>query len=435
MCKKAVSLFLVIAVLALSSFSWSVSAAELYDISQYLTPLWEGDTVYDESVCILKNADGTFSPISLTYDIDEIISVKDATLRYTYQEGRDYTVEDGKLIISQDTIMPYFSYYEYYPSSGGLDRTDGGKIAFAEGDYFHKKQIVVTYTHSDTWEREIPAAQASKLPGTMSKLENKQPISIVFYGDSITVGANSSQYILSRPYLPIWPKLVTEALKDQYGYDDIIYTNTAQGGVTSTWGAENVSSRVISEGPDLVFVGFGMNDNLLPPDEYAENIRTIINETRSVFEECEFILVATTLPNKEVKDAYANQILYIDELEKIAEELPGVAVADMTTLHDNLLDVKNFRDMTGNNVNHPNDFLARLYAQVALRTLSYEKIPGDITLDGDVSIDDVLVILQTVVQEKTLSGTAFENADMNGDGRVTTTDARLCLRMVAGKEE
>ena len=54
---------------------------------------------------------------------------------------------------------------------------------------------------------------------------------------------------------------------------------------------------------------------------------------------------------------------------------------------------------------------------------------------GVLSIDDVLVILQTVVQEKTLSGTAFENADMNGDGRVTTTDARLCLRMVAGKEE
>ena len=42
----------------------------------------------------------------------------------------------------------------------------------------------------------------------------------------------------------------------------------------------------------------------------------------------------------------------------------------MTAMHLDLLKAKRFRDMTGNNVNHPNDFLARVYAQVVLQTVA-----------------------------------------------------------------
>ncbi len=40
----------------------------------------------------------------------------------------------------------------------------------------------------------------------------------------------------------------------------------------------------------------------------------------------------------------------------------------MTTTHADLLKRKRFQDFTGNNVNHPNDFLVRAYAQVMLKT-------------------------------------------------------------------
>jgi hypothetical protein len=47
-----------------------------------------------------------------------------------------------------------------------------------------------------------------------------------------------------------------------------------------------------------------------------------------------------------------------------------VAVADMTQIHwDILATGKRYRDMTGNNINHPNDFIARIYAKVILKTL------------------------------------------------------------------
>ena len=50
-------------------------------------------------------------------------------------------------------------------------------------------------------------------------------------------------------------------------------------------------------------------------------------------------------------------------------EKAGVVVADMTTFHEALLAQKRYCDMTGNNVNHPNDFLARAYAQVLFQTV------------------------------------------------------------------
>ena len=50
----------------------------------------------------------------------------------------------------------------------------------------------------------------------------------------------------------------------------------------------------------------------------------------------------------------------------------GVAVAKMTDMHLHLLSLKRYWDMTGNNINHPNDFLARVYAQVVAQMLVEE---------------------------------------------------------------
>jgi hypothetical protein len=38
-------------------------------------------------------------------------------------------------------------------------------------------------------------------------------------------------------------------------------------------------------------------------------------------------------------------------------------------MHTTLLESKRYYDMTGNNVNHPNDFLARMYAQTILEVM------------------------------------------------------------------
>jgi len=49
----------------------------------------------------------------------------------------------------------------------------------------------------------------------------------------------------------------------------------------------------------------------------------------------------------------------------------GAALADMTTLWRDLLARKSVHDLTGNGINHPNDFGHRLYAQVILGLLTH----------------------------------------------------------------
>ena len=102
---------------------------------------------------------------------------------------------------------------------------------------------------------------------------------------------------------------------------------------------------------------------------------SMITEIRKTNPNCEFVVLGTMLPNAKIcwnvggASIYGNQEKYLPKLQKLAQEEAGVALADITTLHKEYLGVKNYRDMTGNNVNHPNDFLMRLYAQTIVKTI------------------------------------------------------------------
>ena len=50
----------------------------------------------------------------------------------------------------------------------------------------------------------------------------------------------------------------------------------------------------------------------------------------------------------------------------------------MTSVSKAVLQHKDFVDYTGNNINHPNDFMVRLYAQTFVQTLvGYENLKAD----------------------------------------------------------
>jgi hypothetical protein len=59
--------------------------------------------------------------------------------------------------------------------------------------------------------------------------------------------------------------------------------------------------------------------------------------------------------------------LYRDALKKLCG--PDIVLADMTSMWDALLKRKSFYDLTGNGVNHPNDFGHMVYAQTLLALL------------------------------------------------------------------
>lgn len=345
-----------------------------YDLDAYTQPYWSGNIVYQESLMLVENKDGSVPDAPLLYPATQIISVRSSDLQTEYQAGVDYELADGKLRILPDSAIPTVAYEEYYPSS----KTDksmelnaaygSGYIFFSEGSVVHSMQIAVTYAHEGTFPGEIPACKRTQLPKTIAKLENGEYLRIAVYGDSISTGRNSSQQTGAMPNARPWYQMFVDKLAVVYPEASIALHNPSVSGKKSDWGAEEAKNNV-GYGPDLCIIAFGMNDGtkLHSTEYYRRNIRTIMDAARAGNPDCEFVLVATMLANPEASNFAGCQKDYLPVLLEMEEE--GVVVMDMTTLHENLLTRKRYYDMTGNNVNHPNDFLARAYAQNLWQTV------------------------------------------------------------------
>ena len=345
-----------------------------FDLKKYMQPVWDNDVMFNESVLVLAEEDGSIAPITLAYDAAYVVEVRNARLNTVYEEGKDYRLENGKLVVLPGGSIPVMTREEYYPAAAAsgttFNRTGGGFLRFSEGSFFHDRQIAVTYVHLDEWQGEKPAYQGDRLKKTVAKLKAKEPVHIVIYGDSIFTGCNASgtqQGGFVLPFMPGWFELMTRQLKEAYGTDAITYANPSVGGKNSQWGKDNAAALVAAEKPDLVIVGFGMNDAGLSPSKYRQNIEAILDTVQSTVPECEFLLTAPMMPNAEAQGFMGNQPEFLKQLKLLQGN--GVGVMDVSSVHRYLLTRKAYRDMTGNNVNHPNDFLCRIYAQIAVANL------------------------------------------------------------------
>ena len=346
-----------------------------YDLKKYTLNYWDSGVIYNEAVMPLKEEDGTMAPIPLLYQADKILAVRDWSLKTLYEEGKDYLLEDGKLVIPEGSSISLIEHDQYYPTrktkGKKMKSADGSSYVLicADGTFLHEWQLAVTYVHTDAWTGTIPPAQGQSLPNTLSKLENKEPLTILVYGDSIATGSNSSSEIEKEPFAPKWFEMMEASLKQKYGYDDITVVNTAVGGTDSAWGADNAVENGQAYKPDLAIIAFGMNDVNTEPYTFTANLRRIVNTVSRGNEDCEFILIATMLPNP-VTTFSGTQAEFRDAMKNTSwGDDSHIVIADMTTYYEDLLAKKRYCDMSCNNINHPNDFLARGYAQLILRTL------------------------------------------------------------------
>ena len=336
-----------------------------YTLSDTMTPFWAKDTMINESVLMVSN--GTESPKArLLFPAIKILSVKNAALDKTYKEGVDWVYANDTLSLVPGSSAPSLTTQQMYPAEKKkgwtFPKRGGGLVLFQEGHYFHDHQLAVTYTHKKgLWKGPVPEYAGTSLPNTLSKLKAGKPAKIVLYGDSITKGGNASGFTGALPGMPPFGELFVEYLRSVYD-SSITVENTAVGGKASPWGIANVHARVTVKKPDLVVLAFGMNDGSrkMKPDNFLKNIRAMMQDVKKVQPQVEFILIAPTLANPESFFA-GQQVNYGPRLKTLAGI--GVQVVDMAAVHQVLLKRKQFRDMTGNNINHSNDFLHRWYAQ------------------------------------------------------------------------
>ncbi|MBQ8578588.1 MAG: SGNH/GDSL hydrolase family protein [Clostridia bacterium] len=346
------------------------------DLDRLLAPVWAGDTVYEESFFpLMKEGEDETVPMTvpLLYCADEILSVTSATRETVLLEGRDYVLRNGSLIIPAGSAVKRFAWSDYHVVGEGEDKypfpfEGGGKIFFGEGDTMHSREYIVTYRHTDTWAGFVPTADDEALPRTKALLYAGKPVNFCWFGDSITTGANSSACIDRPPYLPMFPEMVCMALEKKYT-SKINYVNHAVGGTVSKWGTERLPVDFADEKPDIMFIAFGMNDasERVPAEDFLANIRIMVAQTLALNPDCEFLICSTTLPNALSPRFFYNHEEHEPLLAALCEELGHrAALVPMTSVHKALMTKKRFCDMSGNNINHPCDFLARVYAQTIL---------------------------------------------------------------------
>ncbi len=335
-----------------------------------MVAVWDTDTIYEESFTMVTDKNG-ITEAPFLYTPIKILRVTSADGQITYEKGVDWDLVNGQLRLLPNSRIHAYTVDELYPKEKPADANTfplpDGYLLYGEKDFFIKNQIAVTYTcKRGEWSGIRPQLADTRLPRTFSLLRGTEPMNLLFYGDSITAGAQSSGALDIPPYQPCYGKMLHKALCGHYG-EHITYTNTAVGGKETNWAVEAVNERVNAYAPDLVVLAFGMNDGDKAPAVFENNIRTIIRHVREKHPLCEFILVATSLPNSSLTDPRAcfwgNQQHFKERLDAIAADTNGVAVANIRDMHRYLLEHKRFIDLTANQVNHPNDFFYRCHAQ------------------------------------------------------------------------
>lgn len=377
---------------------------EKYDIDSWMSPIWKGDTTVNETVLFV----GDRKEAKLLYDIDKIVSVRTSDLQKEYKAGVDFDVKDGILVKPEGSTIVVATEDYYYSSNPGapqvvlLTKRDGVDTNTIYDEAICRFQTAVTYTHKNPWDGFIPQNQSERFEKLIKKLENGEDATIMFYGDSITYGACSSALQNFQPNAPSWALMFTNYLAKQfdcgvryvkpeldgvcqYVCNDfkgkkgtITYVNVAVGGWQVTDGIEkfdlHVKAYVEKYGCDFFLMGFGMNDAFRDPDNEMELQKQILDRVIELAPNVEILLLATMVPNPEATNGwYGKQELFEPYMANLADEYTkkgtNCGIAKMTSMSKQILGRKRFRDYTGNNINHPNDFMARVYAQTVYETV------------------------------------------------------------------
>jgi len=341
-----------------------------------LEPIWRSDTARRESVLFVAAEAGHPATAELLFPATTILAIRSADGQTQFELGKDAALSsDGrKLTLLDATRIPHLQASELFPPAGApqsIPHKAGDParhVLFDNGHWFHDQQIEVTYAHdAATWRGPTPAFAGERFPHVMAKLRAGKPLSLAVSGDSIAAGGNASGAVKAPPWMPAFPELVAAQLEKTY-HSDVTLHNRAVGGWTAPQGAGDLDALLAAK-PDLVIIAYGMNDvSYRDPKAFGKTVAGMLDRIRSANTETEVILVAPMTGHTQWVHTPPEMFpLYRDALASLTG--PGVALADVTSLWQELLRHKREVDLTGNGVNHPNDFGHRLYAQAILALL------------------------------------------------------------------
>jgi len=325
-------------------------------------PVWSGSCIKNEPMLFIQEEGQKTATARLLFNPSGGVVITSPDLLTTYEEGKDYILKHGSNVVelTESSRIPFKTHAQMFPPKGSPNMF--GDVLHSEGHFFHDLQVQASYVYREKWGGAVPVAETEKLKNTIGKLKAKQPLTIVALGDSITEGYNASGFkkINTLPFQPPYPQLVANTLEEKFG-GKVSAVNLGQAGSVSSAGF-GLLGKVAGEKPDLIIIAYGMN-HAENGEEFGKKMLKLLDAVKAGSPGADIVLVAPMCGNPRMFPA--NRFAgYRDALKKL--EGPGVAVADVTSIWNELMKKKSFSDLSGNNVNHPNDFSHRVYAQVIM---------------------------------------------------------------------
>ena len=379
-----------------------------YDVKKFTEPFYNNQIQYNEGVFLRKNLDGTINPAPLYFKPAQILEVRSEDMKTLYTAGTDYTLNSNGMIViptgSRIQAMNYTTYFTptltgndwYYNLNGTLVPTTSSTT-----DMYAAK-IVVTYIRTTPYTGYKPVDKSAIIPTFTNDLKSNKNINIIYVGDSITAGAGQSGNFKR------WTDVVTDGIQSRTSGTVTEYNAGIPGANTGDFinlmnghpellpSSVNQTSAVASfnlaaaQAPtaDLIFIAFGTNDaggwmsGGTSAAAYSANVKTIINYYRTLNPKASIILVAGTQPNTNVwtnsttklvgvdMTTYADAMSAIESSGSSYANSGNLAYVDVFRMQQTLLSVKTDQaTFLGDNCNHPDDYMTRVYAQTVLATL------------------------------------------------------------------
>ena len=381
-----------------------------YGFHEQVMPFWQSDVIYNEPVLLLEETPGGVSSGKLMLEPAEIYSVRDYSLKREWKRGVDWEYRDGKIVRLDGSDIPYFTEENLhgrdlmrrsYGENGEIIREPFGvenptfqtvsgedTVIYTETPLIFEYQIFVTYKYKEgSYKGPVQPYLGDKLPLLEQKIRTGEDIRMLLLGDSISCGGCSSSNINSEPFMKNWYELFADAVAEASGGNVKMDNSYSVGGQISDWSlsssGESVNgvslnkaqAAVLKEKPDLILIGWGMNDGTWHENQdlLAENVLKIIDSITFVYKEpVEFIVIGTCMPNDNGacyvldsgvrKPLYGFQPTYSASLAEMCASVDNAVFVDAGEIHRYAIANKKYEDMTVNNVNHPNDFVIRIYA-------------------------------------------------------------------------
>ena len=386
-------------------------------------PFWNSNIIYNETVLVTANADGSISG-KLLYPAVDIVAVTNHDRTAFYDEGVHFSVS-GNTITAINGALPHLHYtltkgfsdgvteqmWSDYSSGAGYYNNGGWQqpgmydygyctqegAIYTEGYLFRTHYIQVTYVYNpDSVDTSfLTKFDSNYLGGIRAKLEAGQDINMVTIGDSITAGCSSTGEMLNvPPYQPGYTTLVEQEIERVYGVN-VNHVRLAVGGTMSDYllaggGGRNSFVNALSNNTfDLAIIAYGMNDQGAGRNKatYQSNIQATLNELMADSPNCNVIFV-NTFPRNPAMDANSGRgtQLYHDyksALDTISVNLNNSKganvsrVVNMYAVGEYFMNTagKPYAAISSSNCNHPCDSFIRVYAMNIMSTLAnYDKV-------------------------------------------------------------